>query len=60
MTCNTSDDDEIAIKRELKDLESKLSHITGRSYDELMKRKFIQHRIANLKYMLRNPGVEIT
>ena len=59
MTCNASDDDEIAIRQELKTLESKLSHITGLSYNENMERKFIRHRIANLNYMLRNPGVVI-
>ena len=59
MTCNASDDDEIAIRRELKTLESRLLYITGRSYDKNMERKFIRHRIANLNYMLQNPGVVI-
>ncbi len=60
MTCNASDDDEIAIKRELEKLEYRLSNIVGRSYEKCIERKFIQHRIANLNYMLRNPGVVIT
>ena len=60
MTCNASDEDEIAIKRELEKLEYRLSHIIGRSYDKDMERKFLRHRIANLNYMLRNPGVAIT
>ena len=59
MTCNASDEDEIAIRQELKALESELSHIVGRDYDANMKRKFLRHRIADLKYMLRNPGVKI-
>ncbi len=59
MTCNASDD-EIAIRQELNDLEYKLSHIVGRDYDANMKRKFLRHRIADLNYMLRNPGVKIS
>lgn len=60
MTCNASDEDEIAIKKELKTLEYKLSKTVGMSYDIAMERKFIRHRIDNLKYMLRNPGVVVT
>lgn len=60
MIHNASDEDEIAIKRELAILECKLSNITGRSYTKCMERKFIRHRIANLNYMLRNPGIAIT
>ncbi len=60
MTCNASDEDEIAIERELRMLEFKLSNVSGLDYSAAMKRKFLHHRIDNLKYMLRNPGVVIT
>ena len=60
MTCNASDEDEIAIKRELEKLERRLSNTIGYSYTKCMERKVIRHRIGNLRYMLKNPGVVIT
>lgn len=60
MMCNASDEDEIAIQKELAQLEYKLLKTTGYSYSKAMDRKFIRHRIANLKYMLQNPGIIIT
>ena len=60
MTCNESDEDEIAIKKELAVLEEELSNTVGFEYEIAMKRKFLRHRIANLQYMLKHPGVSIT
>ena len=59
MTCNESDEDEIAIKKELAVLEEKLLKTVGFEYDVAIKRKFLRHRIADLQYILKHPGVSI-
>lgn len=46
-------DDESSIRIKIGKLERELYSINANSYDNLMRRKFLNHRIADLKYKLK-------
>lgn len=59
MTHNESDD-ETVIREEIRELELRLERPIEYTYKDAMDRKFARHRLADLYYILKNPGVVLT
>lgn len=47
---NHESDDEPSIIQEINDIESKLKSLNRQQYELSMKQKFLNHRLADLKY----------